>query len=137
MMDTDWLPGQLHGRHHRTRWRGRPIQVEAYPPVGSDQLVAGHPAFKVFHVLKSVESRSLDDCCTFQTYDDIVAACRGEIPKKMSQLADGSYLIQAGSARQCQFLGAITSIGGCQVVCKPHAKLNQSQGTIYCSRLMK
>ena len=132
--ENPWSPGQSHGWQNRKRtWKPLPLQDNFNSYFSSEHLSNSNP----FYVLKSSDpSISVVEQGTFEVYDAIVDACKGQ-PEKISPLRDGSILIKTKTVSQSEGLQSLSAAAGCEVSAKPHPTLNTRKGTIYSKLLTK
>jgi hypothetical protein len=123
-----WLPASAHSRKNKHKVKPVSISSSVFNEVNN--------TYPVFFVLRSNDGTKSADLDIFNVQKDIERIA-GQGNTQISELSNGDLLVKALSKSASQAISKLSSIANTSIQSSPHKRLNSSQGTIFCKKLMK
>ena len=119
--------------------RGRNITYRKPHQTLSEQLLANssnQTEYKKYYIMKATSDINLwKTTDTIQANRELEKYLKGS-PKKVTELKNGSLLIEVNSKEQATKIKQITNLTNINVIVQEHSTLNYTKGTIRCTRFV-
>ena len=112
----------------RTMTKTKPHEIYRANQIILEELFT-NKYYKKFYTIKSNSGRNLAEINVIRANKHMENILKGK-PKKITELRDGSLLVEVLNEQQSNNIANITNLDGVQVEVTQHAKLNQVKGTI-------